>query len=182
MARRQEVLELAVLGMLHDTPMHGYELRKRITAVLGPFRAISYGSLYPALRDLEARGWIGGQSGDTRRARIVYTLTGAGKDHFQELLEGAGPEAWEDEGFAARLAFFARTERSVRLRILEGRRTRLEERLALLRQALTRSRERVDTYTLQLQEHGLEGVEHEVRWLSDLIDHELQDTPSTEKD
>ena len=35
MARRGETLELAVLGLLHETPLHGYELRKRLNAVLG---------------------------------------------------------------------------------------------------------------------------------------------------
>ena len=58
MAKRSGVLELAVLGLLQESPMHGYELRKRLHAVLGPFRALSYGSLYPALRDLVARGCI----------------------------------------------------------------------------------------------------------------------------
>ena len=37
--QRSGVLELAVLGLLHETPMHGYELRKRLNAVLGAFRA-----------------------------------------------------------------------------------------------------------------------------------------------
>ena len=46
--RRARLLELAVLGLLHEAPMHGYELRKRLNTVLGPFRALSYGSLYPA--------------------------------------------------------------------------------------------------------------------------------------
>src|SRR5688500_19057422 len=50
------VLELAVLGSLHETPLHGYELRKRLNALLGMFRAFSYGSLYPCLRSLLAQG------------------------------------------------------------------------------------------------------------------------------
>ena len=50
MERRTGVLELAVLGLLHETPMHGYELRKRLNAVLG-LPAFSYGSLYPRLKD-----------------------------------------------------------------------------------------------------------------------------------
>jgi hypothetical protein len=60
----------------------------------------------------------------------------------------------------------------VRLRILEGRRSRLEERLDDVRSALTRTRERVDSYTLELQNHGLESVEREVRWLNELIGRE----------
>ncbi len=50
------MLELAVLGLLHETPMHGYELRKRLNSVLGAFRAFGYGSLYPCLKDLTVRG------------------------------------------------------------------------------------------------------------------------------
>ena len=48
MGKRNGVLILAVLGLLHESPMHGYELRKRLNSILGTFHAISYGSLYPA--------------------------------------------------------------------------------------------------------------------------------------
>ena len=52
------MLEFAVLGLLDEAPMHGYELRTRLKAVLGAFRAFSYGSLYPTLRRMRERGWI----------------------------------------------------------------------------------------------------------------------------
>ena len=58
MSRRSDVLDLAVLGLLHDAPMHGYELRKRLNVLLGAFRALSYGTLYPCLKSLLDRGWI----------------------------------------------------------------------------------------------------------------------------
>lgn len=84
MAKRSGVLEFAVLGLLQDNPMHGYELRKRLNGVLGTFRAISYGSLYPCLKELLAAGYIEeegpAESGATaltgRRAKVVYRLTG----------------------------------------------------------------------------------------------------------
>jgi len=180
MAKRHDVLEFAVLGVLSDSPLHGYELRKRLSAVLGPFRALSYGSLYPCLRRLQAKGLIdetdvtpaidsAAPPLSARRARVVYAITADGKEEFGAWANQPGPEAWEDEGFAAHLAFFGRTEARVRLRILEGRRSRLEERVDSLRESLTRSRERVDAYTLQLQQHGLDGAEREVRWLNELI-------------
>ena len=183
MARRAEVLEFAVLGLLHESPMHGYELRKRLNTALGSFRALSYGSLYPALRDLLDRDWIAeaqqaiGSSG-SRRARIVYELTQTGKERFQELVDQAGPSAWEDDEFAVHLAFFARTTQEVRLRILEGRRSRLEERLAQIREVSVRNRERLDAYTTALQRHGEEQAEREVRWLEELITTE-RNTPHT---
>ena len=176
MGSRAEVLDMAVLGLLHESPLHGYELRKRLTTLLGPFRRISYGSLYPCLRDLSARGLVTeeGPTADApaltgRRGRIVYKLTADGKERLQEMLADAGPAAWEDETFGVHFALFAHTRADVRLRILEGRRSRLEERREGVRATLARARERLDRYTLELQEHGLESVDREVRWLNELI-------------
>jgi DNA-binding PadR family transcriptional regulator len=180
-AKRPGVLEFAVLGILHESPMHGYELRKRCNAVLGSFRAFSYGSLYPCLKALSQAGWIAEEApGDAplagKRSRIVYRLTAEGKERFQELVAESGPSSWEDDGFGVHFAFFARTDAATRLRILEGRRSRLEERIDGFRSSVARTRERVDSYTLELQRHGLESVEREVRWLNELIESERQDT------
>jgi hypothetical protein len=87
----------------------------------------------------------------------------------------AGPAAYDDEGFGVHFAFFAQTDAEVRLRILEGRRRRVEERRDGLRAGLARTREKPDRHTLQLQEHGLDSVEREVRWLNELIDTERQE-------
>jgi DNA-binding PadR family transcriptional regulator len=184
------VLELAVLGLLHEAPMHGYELRKRLNTLLGMFRAFSYGSLYPCLKELLTQGLITEDQPEepnvalalqSRRSKIVYKLTADGKERLQQLLTEAGPAAWEDEGFGVHFAFFSHTRADVRLRILEGRRSRLEERLEKLRAALARTRERVDSYTLELQNHGLESVEREVRWLNELIGRERAEQAKSEQ-
>ncbi|MCK7623372.1 PadR family transcriptional regulator [Streptomyces sp. RS10V-4] len=183
MSRRSGILEFAVLGLLRESPMHGYELRKRLNTSLGVFRAFSYGTLYPCLKALVANGWLVEETGGApegvpataltgRRAKIVYRLTPAGKEHFEELLSHSGPDAWEDEHFGVRFAFFGQTSRDVRMRVLEGRRSRLEERLEKMRTSLARTRERLDDYTLELQRHGMESVEREVRWLNELIESE----------
>ncbi len=172
---RSGVLELAVLGLLHESPMHGYELRKRLNTMLGAFRAFSYGSLYPCLKELLASGYasVEGES-DGSRSKIVYRLTAEGKEHLQDLLSEAGPSSWEDENFGVHFAFFAQTDAAVRMRILEGRRSKLEERVDHVKTSVSRTRERVDSYTLELQRHGLESVEREVRWLTELIETERQ--------
>ena len=181
------MLELAVLGLLSESPLHGYELRQRLKATLGSFRAFSYGSLYPTLRRMRAAGWIAEDDGDAgivadapaltgRRGKVVYKLTADGKERFAELLGEAGPAAWEDDTFGVHFAFFSHTDPEVRVRILEGRRSRLEERREGARASLKRTRARMDRYTLQLQEHGLESVEREVRWLNELIETERRDS------
>src|SRR5262249_41869670 len=168
--------------------MHGYELRKQLITKLGAFRAaISYGSLYPTLRRLQASGWItegeapapaaatkAGARAEMssmigKRGRVVYTITAEGKERFQDLLAQAGPETYEDAGFGVHFAFFSRTDQDTRLRILEGRRRRIEERREGLRDALTRAAERIDAYTLELQRHGLAACEREVRGREELI-------------
>jgi len=182
------LLELAVLGLLHGSPLHGYELRQRLKATLGTFRAFSYGSLYPTLRRMKEAGWLCEDDGNAevvagappltgRRGKVVYKLTAEGKERFQELLAEAGPTSWEDETFGVHFAFFGQTDPEVRVRILEGRRSRLEERRESVRATLARTRSRLDRYTLQLQEHGLESVEREVRWLTELIETERRTAP-----
>ena len=52
------MLEIAVLGLLREQPLHGYELKKRLGDTLGFLWGVSYGSLYPALRRLEREGAI----------------------------------------------------------------------------------------------------------------------------
>ncbi len=185
---RTGVLEFAVLGLLHRAPMHGYQLSQQLNMLLGTFRALSYGTLYPCLNKLYSEGLIAkeddepaadaGQAarqvpatraGRAGRAKVVYRLTAEGKERLHDLLAESGPAAWEDDGFGVHFAFFGQTRADIRLRILEGRRSRLEDRMEGVRAAFARTRERVDSYTLELQRHGLESVEREVRWLNELI-------------
>jgi len=167
--------------------MHGYELSKQLNMLLGTFRALSYGTLYPCLTKLYEEGLIT-KEGDLPdgqkpsrapgRSKIVYRLTAEGKERFQDLLTNPGSAAWEDDEFGVHFAFFGQTRVDIRLRILEGRRSRLEDRLEGLRTALARTRERVDSYTLELQRHGLEAVERDVRWLNELIAEERRSEAS----
>ena len=172
------MLELAILGLLQETPMHGYELRKELATKLGTIRAaISYGTLYPTLKRLQTAGWITESASDpsiippmtSKRGRVVYKITAEGKERFADLLAQAGPETYDDAGFGVHFAFFSRTDQATRLRILEGRRRRIEERREGLREVLSRATDRLDAYTLELQRHGLDSAEREVRWLEELI-------------
>jgi DNA-binding PadR family transcriptional regulator len=168
--------------------MHGYELSKQLNMLLGTFRALSYGTLYPCLTKLYGEGLIAKEGDQPEsaarssrtpgRSKIVYRLTAEGKERFQDLLINSGPAAWEDDEFGVHFAFFGQTRADIRLRILEGRRSRLEDRMEGLRAALARTRERVDSYTLELQRHGLEAVERDVRWLNELIAEERRSEAS----
>ncbi|MDT7578864.1 MAG: hypothetical protein QOK35_124 [Pseudonocardiales bacterium] len=175
------MLELAILGLLFEAPVHGYELRKQLSMRLGGLRVISYGSLYPALRRLTRAGLIAEETGPaaegtwSRRGRRVYRITADGKERFAELIADSGPHAFDDDGFGVHLAFFSRTPAEIRMRILEGRRRAVEERRDGLRAVLARAGEQIDRYTRELHQLGLDTSEREVRWLNELIRSEQRD-------
>ncbi|MGC4109863.1 MAG: PadR family transcriptional regulator [Nocardioides sp.] len=188
MARKAESLELAVLGLLHESPLHGYELRKRLNLLLGWGRLLSYGSLYPALKRLLRAGWItevtAASPGVSRRQRIVYQITPAGRAYFGEQITDTGPSAWEDDSFNTRFAFFSRTDADVRLRVLEGRLSRLQERLDRARHSTRGGSDgdsSDDRYLTELRRHSIEAVEREVAWLTDLINAERSPGPAVEQ-
>ena len=155
--------------------MHGYELRKRLNLMLGWGRVLSYGSLYPALKKMLRANLIKEATATTpvsRRPRIVYEVTEAGHTEFERLMSEVGPTAWEDDNFDIRFAFFSSTDMEIRLRVLEGRRMRLQERLDRVQRELSMTEKEADRYAGELQRHGVESVEREVNWLSDLINAE----------
>jgi DNA-binding PadR family transcriptional regulator len=167
------MLELAILGLLKERPMHGYELRKQLSQKLGLFWTVSFGSLYPTLKKLEHRGVVEKVTpeGDERsRRKQEYRITAAGEDDFLALLGEFDASTLEEEKFPLRLAFFRYLKPEIRLRLLERRRSYLEDRLAQGERALQRAlRVRADTYTVALMRHGVNGFNNDIEWLDDLI-------------
>jgi PadR family transcriptional regulator PadR len=77
----QGTLDLIVLKLLRGGPANGWQLTQAIQAISHGVLDVNYGSLYPALRRLEARGWVTAHwaaSESNRRARF-YQLTAAGR-------------------------------------------------------------------------------------------------------
>jgi DNA-binding PadR family transcriptional regulator len=115
----------------------------------------------------------------SKRPRITYQVTPAGTREFERLMSEVGPTAWEDDNFDIRFAFFSSTDMEIRLRVLEGRRTRLQERLDRIQRELSLTEAEADRYAGELQRHGVDRVEREVLWLSDLINAERNAATST---
>lgn len=181
------MLELPVLGLLKERSMHGYELRKQLGAMLGPFWQVSWGSLYPALRRLARAGAVekvveprpslrrtGRARNSTRtagRRKTVYRITAKGEEMFASLLEGTAA-AVDAEHFTLKLAFFRYLQPEARLALLERRRAYLQDKLAEFKTNLSNYRERIDSYTLSLQHHGMAATESDIAWLDELISAE----------
>ena len=168
------MLELAILGLLKEGSMHGYQLKKRISDTLGSFWQVSYGSLYPTLKRLLRDGAVEMvfSKEDVGRRKNVYRITARGEDLFAELLERTGQEASADNGFSVRLAFFQYLKPETRIRLLERRRSYLEGRGSEIQEKLRLWREQVDGYALSLMNHQLATTESDIRWLDGLIQTE----------
>lgn len=80
----QGTLDMLVLRTLVPGALHGYGIAKSIRSVSGEALDIEFGSLYPALKRLEAKGWIasGWEMSDHNRRAKYYKLTAAGRKHL----------------------------------------------------------------------------------------------------
>ena len=196
------MLELAILGLLKEQELHGYELKKRLTETLGFASGVSFGSLYPALARLETAGAVkavesraavapvphtGSLSGElaTLRARKpaaprgsrgkkVYGITERGEALFEELLAAETQSSDDDRVFNLRLAFARYLPPDARLGMLERRRAHLVERLIQLR---VRTKAARDGYARSLVEHDREAAEHDLSWIERLIASERAGGP-----
>lgn len=200
------MLELAILGLLKEQDLHGYELKKRLSETLGMLSKVSFGSLYPALKRLEKAaaivtdtaasdgeasapipmtGSLGGELAAFRarrtaprrsgRTRKVYRITERGQSLFAELLEADSQPSDDDRIFHLKLAFARYLPRTARIGLMERRRAHLVEQLAQARGAIRAGRDRFDTYTQSLMEHGTETTERDISWLDQLIAAERQE-------
>ena len=167
------MIEIAVLGLLKEQPMHGYQLSQELAEQQGGLFKVSFGSLYPTLRRLDRDGAIERDTTDrvTGRRKTVYRITPEGERLFLKWLEEPQDDQAEDTRFRMRVAFFRYLPPETRVRLLERRRQRLEERLAEVKAHL-RDPGDDDDYQQALVEHARSATEADIAWLSGLIHRE----------
>lgn len=173
------VLELAILGLLKEQDLHGYELRRRLGQLLGPIGRLSFGTLYPALNRLEAMKAVTvlkvteSRTGlTTTRGRKVYGITPDGNLLFEELLGASRNTDDDDRSFALRLAFAKYLSTEARMRMLLRRREQLSDRLIEALSAIDARQQRLDDYSRSLMEHQTEVIQNDIVWIDGLISRE----------
>ena len=196
------MIDLAILGLLTEQELHGYELKKRLSELWSSRASVSFGSLYPALARLEAQGCVkaveqrtsvpsapmsGSLVGELAafRARVrdagitkggrgkkVYGITEAGRVRLVELL--SDPDVSDDRTFTLRVAFARHLAPAARLELFERRRTELlGRRDALARRSGDGTRpRRLDTYLGALLERDADQLANDLAWLDRLIESE----------
>ncbi|TMC04991.1 MAG: PadR family transcriptional regulator [Chloroflexi bacterium] len=92
-ARRGDV-RAAILALLAERPMHGYQVIQELENRSGGAWRVSPGSVYPTLQMLEEEGLIAGQEVEGKR---VYSLTDSGRAQVESHNEGARAP-WDEFG------------------------------------------------------------------------------------
>lgn len=167
------MIEMAILGLLKDRTMHGYELKKELTAQLGQFWQVSYGSLYPSVRRLEKDGAVERvfPLQERTRRKNTYRITPAGEKLFERHL-CEHTTVLDDTKFGVKMAFFRYLTCSDRVELLERRRAYLTEMAAELKERLKAYKEKIDAYTYRLMEHRVDVTRADIEWIDGLIAEE----------
>lgn len=149
-------MKFALLELLQERPMHGYEMMKALEEKSGGFYTPSPGSIYPTLQMLEEGGYV---TGNEVEGKKVYSITDAGRamlDERQRNEEGVAGPPWmrrhehgERGGLGMRLEMQAlRSEAAevARLFAIAGRASiQNPEQLAQLRGIIERTRKDLTT-------------------------------------
>ena len=93
---RRGAVGAAILALLDERPMHGYELISAMEDKSGGRWKPSPGSIYPALRRLEHRGLIASVDGDDDRRR--FELTDLGRERVAEQRDAGHDAPWDEHG------------------------------------------------------------------------------------
>ncbi len=192
------MLDMAILGLLEERDLHGYEIRRQLRDHLGLLANVSFGSIYPALTRLEKSGAVvateGGAAdagpGTTAAAPPTGSLSGefavlrARRHAGTRSRRGKKVYRITDAGrqlFAELLTDASATDdaRSFSLRLAfarhlapQARLSLLERRRALLVQRLGETesaRPDLDPYARSVVQHTADGVAHDISWLDSLI-------------
>jgi len=169
------MLELAILGFLHEAPLHGYELRRRIAALSGHVKPVAESTLYPAIKRLENAGLLRRepQPGAAAAPRHVLSLTDAGRaELYGRLAEPAANDISDENRWFTVLAFLRHlADPAAQAAVLRRRLAFLEEPSSFFYdgdQAL-RAEELDDPFRQGMLVIARATSEAELRWLRETL-------------
>jgi DNA-binding PadR family transcriptional regulator len=169
----------AILGFLVDQPMHGYELKRKLSPALPRERRVNDGVLYPLLRRMEDEGLLRKrvERGESGRERNVFHVTASGRREFERWLLSADDEADEatydflvGHPFLTKCLFFAKLGPDEVAQKLDAQledSVRKLETFETIREGMV-ARD-VDPYRIAVLDLGIAQQEERVRWLKRMV-------------
>lgn len=162
-------LKSVLLGFLRRSNCTGYELKAAMDESVGFFFGSSYGSIYPALKNLETSGLVEVrevvQSGKPNKK--IYSITPKGEESFRRQLRGSpAADSFRSE-FLMHLFFGERQESGRLLELIWEYRAAQEDRLARLRGVEKAVKDSASPYEMMCLRYGLTRYEATLSWLEE---------------
>ncbi len=165
--------ELLFLGLLKESPKHGYEIKRKIKKILSLFAGVEPKSIYYPLRVLEKKSLIVKRTAKLGRRpqRFVYELTKAGQAKFEELLNKSFLDFKRPQfSLDLSLYFLNYAKNNIVRRRLRGRIFILNKIADDLKKMIENRNKKEFTLSLRsILEHNLKMLEAESQFLACLI-------------
>jgi len=164
--------ELLLLGLLKESPKHGYEIKRKIKEILFLFAGVDLKSIYYPLKILEKKGLVIKRISKPGRRpqRFVYKLTTKGDIHFKELLKQSLLNFKRPQfSLDLSLYFLHYIKPAIARRRLRARLFVLDRLTKGLRQMINSLRNKRTPSLFYILKHNLQMVEAESEFLAKLI-------------
>ena len=163
-------VDILILRFLLLSPVHGYELRKRVKQTAGVM--LHNNSLYPALRRFEEAGAVtrtAEPSESGRPPRLVYTITPVGRDLLHDMIVDFPPDQAQDEvEFLARLGQFSLLTAAEQTIVLDAREEALRRQLAHMKEMHELGRMSEEAWSEVVTSELIRRYETELGWIAQL--------------
>lgn len=166
-------VKYAMLGILAEKNLHGYELKSSFDEKVGEFWSLNYGQIYTTLDRLEKEDLVTHDrlSQDKRPDRKIYSITRKGRKELEEWLSTpvSRVRALRDE-FFIKLVFMHKNNPEPVLELIEKQKAlylKQMNHLTLQKVALKKRTKDTDFLTTELlMDAGLFHAEADIKWLT----------------
>ncbi len=144
-------LKTLCLGLLEISDATGYDIKQMFERSLNHFHAASYGSIYPALKQLEQEGYVKSriETGGPHPGKRLFSLTEQGHAHFIDSLSATEPDETIRSEFLVLMFFSHLLETPVLEEKLEQMEQRYDRKLAMLESLLNQEQSPGIRFTIE---------------------------------
>jgi DNA-binding PadR family transcriptional regulator len=165
------VQDLIVLGLLKESPKHGYEIKQVVDERMQRIASITSGTVYYTLRKLEGQGFVTKKRARTGRRpeKYVYHITSAGEDEFARLHRESffAPDTFFST-FNAGLYFLQYADFPEVLSAIDTRLKELDEWLEIIVEIERKNPGKWPFHLRAIRDRGMMTIETHRRWYSKL--------------
>lgn len=157
----------AILGLLNQRPMHGYEIKKEFEQSVSFIWSINIGQLYTLLKKMEEEKSIIKEivTQENRPDKLVYEITDKGKSELNDWLSTPVSRRQTKDEFFLKMMFLAQTDKEEAKQFIKEQTASLEEQFNSLNQVKNNHGDKTDKFMSLLLEASIMHFQVDIEWL-----------------